>query len=69
MTFESKGVDLYQLIVDTSQAINTLIIREKTRKFPKCIQQIQEDLIGKTIAADVVPVMREYIGRVKHSGH
>ncbi len=67
MTFESQGVDLYQLIVDTSRAINTMIAREKTRRFPKCIQQIQEDLVGKTIAADVVPVMREYIGKV--NGH
>ena len=65
----TQEIDIYSLIVETSKSINTLIRREKKRKFPECVGQIQQDLMGKTIAADVIPVMQSYIAKANRDGH
>lgn len=69
MKSSSQEIDIYNLIVETSKSINTLIRREKRKKFPECVSQIQQDLMGKTIAADVIPVMHSYIAKANRDGH
>lgn len=64
-TAQFQDNDIYSTIVAASKAINTLVQREGKRKFPDCVHEIQLDLIGQTIAADVVPVMKRYIERAK----
>lgn len=59
----TEHVDIYALIAGTSAVLKKAVRQEGKSKYPKCIAEVQSNLAGKTIYADIVEYMQKTISK------